>query len=284
MVSCPQDDTILSHSIQPDEPSAEQFVSHVLGAMLAPMMGEPRRPQAVEICSPALREALQPRAERIGVECVIRDDLDHLDHIERVLGREMNASSAIKPMIDVPGLDRPQIAAFFSAAADFYRRAPWRAVPGDTPIAVACDRFQSGPWYAVVMGQSGMVQGIALYEDRDALMDMLDGDAEQTAATDTSSLAVTYGEAFEMPVEDLDAAEKHGWEIAGPEAYPCPIRVNPGGAVRPPLAWELALLEACLRAVPRFLAAGGDPPTHRIHSVAGEMTLELAWLEPKGDD
>ena len=52
--------------------------------------------------------------------------------------------------------------------------------------------------------------------------------------------------------------------MAGPEAYPLVLRINPGMAVRPPLAWELELLEACLRAIPKFLArqANARPNDH----------------------
>jgi hypothetical protein len=30
--------------------------------------------------------------------------------------------------------------------------------------------------------------------------------------------------------------------VAGPEAYPLVVRINPGLAMRPPLVWELELL------------------------------------------
>jgi hypothetical protein len=65
---------------------------------------------------------------------------------------------------------------------------------------------------------------------------------------------VTYGEAFDIAPEDMDAIEKHGWPVAGAEAYPCVLRVKPGMALVTPLKWELELLEGCLRAIPTFLA------------------------------
>ena len=77
----------------------------------------------------------------------------------------------------------------------------------------------------------------------------------------TTGLSVMFGEAFEVPIADLDAAQRYGWEVAGDEAYPNPIHVNPGRSMRPPLAWELELLEACLRAVPRFLQSGRTKPS-----------------------
>ena len=79
---------------------------------------------------------------------------------------------------------------FFAAAAAFYREKPWRHVTADTPIKIECDKFHSGPWYAVVMGQSGMTQGLAVYEDVDALRMMLSGDSsDQENARHTSGLS-----------------------------------------------------------------------------------------------
>jgi hypothetical protein len=76
----------------------------------------------------------------------------------------------------------------------------------------------------------------------------------------------------------LDAAEREGWPVAGPEAYPLVLRINPGMAVRPPLAWELELLEGCLRAIPPFLTRPQRTPARMTVPVAsGELTLDLAW-------
>jgi hypothetical protein len=90
---------------------------------------------------------------------------------------------------------------------------------------------------------------------------------------------VTYNEAFELPIADLDAAERYGWEIAGPEAYPNPMRVNPGQSLRPPLTWELELLEGTLRAIPEFLARGERNATLTVPTAVGPLALELTRLD-----
>jgi hypothetical protein len=81
-----------------------------------------------------------------------------------------------------------------------------------------------------------------------------------------------------MAPADLDSAERYGWEVAGPEAYPCAMRVNPGNAIRPPLAWELQLLEGTLRAIPEFLAKKQKNAKMTVRAAAGELTLELTLL------
>src|SRR5438105_1776672 len=49
------------------------------------------------------------------------------------------------------------------------------------------------------------------------------------------------------PLPDLEAATKHGWQVAGPDAYPGIFHKERGLSLRPPLAWELELVAGCLR-------------------------------------
>ena len=93
-----------------------------------------------------------------------------------------------------------------------------------------------------------------------------------------SALSMMFSEAFEIPVRDLDAAEKHGWPVAGPEAYPMVIRVNPGLAMRPPLVWELELLEGCLRAIPDFLTEKNAVLVKTVAAASGKLTVRVSWV------
>lgn len=62
--------------------------------------------------------------------------------------------------------------------------------------------------------------------------------------------SVTFGEKWTIPVADLDAARKYGWQVARPDTYPEIFHKERGLSLRPQLAWELELVEGCLRAVP----------------------------------
>ena len=69
--------------------------------------------------------------------------------------------------------------------------------------------------------------------------------------------------------------------MAGPEACPWIVRNEPGLSVRPPLAWELQLMEGCLRD-PVFcrLALAGRPVTGRDDGPSAVGRLELdAFVE-----
>ena len=243
--------------------------------MYRPLMGEPHRPGIVEVSSDAFQRVLYDRLEAIGVRCVVADDLEQIDEIFRQLGKFLSSGKASPPLVDVPGVQLDDIRGFYEAAADFYRAAPWRLVPGDTTLKIECRQFNTHTWYAVVMGQSGLVLGLALYEDLGMLQRLFAGSgSDEDMSRQTTGLSVMYGEAFEIPIADLDAAERHGWPVAGPEAYPNPIYVNPGRSMRPPLAWELELLEGCLRAIPQFLQSGAEMPPGT--PMRGHLTLQVA--------
>jgi hypothetical protein len=86
-----------------------------------------------------------------------------------------------------------------------------------------------------------------------------------------------------IPAADVDACRRLGWEVAGPDAYPFIFRKERGMTMRPPLAWELELMEACLRAVPSFLARHrpDDMSRHKmtVPLASGDLSLILSWVE-----
>jgi hypothetical protein len=218
--------------------------------------------------------------DRAGIECVVLERLEHLDCVLGSMAEHLAGEDVLPSVLDVPGLDLAQVGGFYAAAAEFYRRKPWQRALGDTPIMVECDKFESGPWYAVVMGQSGVQQGLAVYEDLVALRKMITGGrSEEENARGMSALSMMFSEAFEIPVRDLNASEQHGWPVAGPEAYPLVIRINPGCAVRPPLAWELELMEGCLRAIPEFLAEKEASLTTTLPVASGKLDMRLSWVD-----
>jgi len=103
--------------------------------------------------------------------------------------------------------------------------------------------------------------------------------SDEEMSRQATGLSVMYGEAFEIPIADLDAAERHDWQVVAAEAYPNPIYVNPGRSMRPPLAWELELLEGCLRAIPQFLQGKAVPTTIEVPASRGNMTFHLSRME-----
>jgi hypothetical protein len=132
------------------------------------------------------------------------------------------------------------------------------------------------------MGQSGLTTGLALYEDLGALRRLWAGErADEDNARQTVGTSVTFGEEWDIPVADLEAAKKHGWHVARPDAYPEVFHKERGLSLRPPLAWELELMEGCLRVVPEFVQRRqqDDPAREEITVplASGPLNLVLSW-------
>jgi tetratricopeptide (TPR) repeat protein len=277
------DDLILGQEVIEGPPPPALLWDKLVEAMGTPAMGPPHRPAEIEVRPSGAWDVLGPHLGGIDVRLAVSDRLELVDDILEKLVEHVCGRSPGPALLEMPGMRVEQVASFFEAAAAFYRSAPWQRVGGAETVKISCDRFESGPWYAVVIGQMGMTLGVALYENHGALVRMRDGNlSDEQNARETVALSVTYGNETEIPVADLDSAERHGWEIAGPDAYPAPIRKERGLVMRPPLTWELRLLEATLRALPDFIATHDrndpSPQDRTVSTGAGPLTLNLAWI------
>jgi hypothetical protein len=227
-------------------------------------------------------ETLRPHLDEIGVGLAVAEELDQME----VVFNELCEHICGKPkpgLLDMPGITPTQIGSFFEAAASFFRQTPWKKVGYEAAIKVECDKFQSGPWYAVLMGQSGLTTGLALYEDLKALRRLWTSDrGDEDNARQSVATTVTFGEEWDIPVADLEAAKKHGWQVARPDAYPEVFHKERGLSLRPPLVWELELMEGCLRAVPDFVTRHqqDDPAREKftVPAASGELRLVLSWV------
>jgi hypothetical protein len=245
--------------------------------MKKPSSGESHRPTRVDTKPDSRWERLQPHLADIGVELDTNDRLELLDDaIENLLAHLTQEQPP--GLLEVPGVTPKTAVSFHKVAAESYREAPWRLVADENAIKIECARYQSGPWYAVLMGQSGIVLGMALYEDLRLLRKLWANQlSEKENSRRTVALAVTFGPRWETNPKDFLAAKEHRWEIAGPEAYPTVYRKELRMTLRAPLVWEMELLEGSMRAIPGFLAerTRGDLTPHRTTVAVGSGQSEL---------
>jgi tetratricopeptide (TPR) repeat protein len=283
LVSSPSSDLVLAREVVVEAPSAALLWDTLVQAMQYPVAGEPHRPTEVQVLADERWSSLEPHLAAIGVTLTVCEELDHLDFlfedmIDRVCGKPLPG------LLDMPGITPEKVASFYESAAEFFRQAPWKKVGYEEAIRVACDRFQSGPWYVVVMGQSGLTTGLALYEELETLKWMWAGGGDnEDNARESVGTSVIFGEQWSIPIADLDAAKQHGWPVARADAWPTIMHKERGLSVRQPLAWELELLEGCLRAIPDFVTRRGqDDPTPEeitVRTAGGEWKMTLSWVD-----
>ncbi len=275
-----EDHMILGTNMSQAAPDPTELWQCLGNAMRHPGVGKPRRPGAVQLVA---REDMQMSVEQLeasGIRAVMNDRCEELDELFADLTEHLAGPEHPKALLDSPGVNPERVGSFFDAAAMYYREAPWRHIPGDTTIRIECDKVKSSPWYGVVMGQMGLELGLALYEDLDVIGRILaDDTSEQDRRRGTSALSLMYTEAFHVAPKDLEAAERYRWPVAGPEAYPIVIRINPGMAIRSPLVWELELLEACLRSIPEFVRQSEIELVRTVRVASGEAVVKLSRIQ-----
>ncbi len=273
------DEQVLALGLSQEAPAPEDIWQTLLEAMHSPEAGEPHRPTEVQLREDTWRPALADRLDGLHIACSALTDLESMD--AAFAGLAGNLPNLSGPgLLDMPGITPEAVGSFFDSAALFHDAAPW-ARTGERPIEVTCPRFESGPWYAIVMGQGGMACGLVLYDNLEMLLRIQQGKlSEEENARRSSCLAVVFGEAEDLPAVDREALHKYGWRVAGPNAYPAVYRMEPGLSMRPPLAWELTLLEGCLRAVPEFVRKKTrrlGPLTLDVPTGSGDVPMVLSW-------
>jgi tetratricopeptide (TPR) repeat protein len=277
---------VLAHAIMEEAPPAAALWDALVQAMQHPAAGEAHRPSELQVRPDERWESLRPHLPEIGVRLVARDDLPELDLVfgellENLIGEGRPG------LLDDPSVQPEQAAGFFAAAADFYRDRPWKRVGFEGAIRIECDRFGGGPWFAVLMGQSGLARGLALYYDLDTPQRIwATPDEEAKNALESTATSLIFGEETDLPLGDVEAARQHGWPVAGPEGWPEVMHVPGDGSYRRPLGSELELLEGCLRAIPPFLRRRGQddltPEELTVPSSAGPLKMALSWVPDTG--
>lgn len=281
LVASLSNDLILVSHVPETEPAAAELWDALVRAMQHPAAGEPHRPTEIQVRPGERWASLRAHLEEIGVGLVESQPLDYLDAAfqnmhEHVCGRPEPG------LLDMPGITPEQVGGFYEAAAAFYRQAPWKKVGYESAIQVVCDQIHSGPWYAVLMGQSGLSLGLAVYESLEALRRLWATDGGEEAARQMVGTSVSFEEEWDIPLADLVAAQRYGWPVARPDAYPEVFHKDRGLSRRPPLAWELELVEACLRTIPEFVnRRKQDDPTQEEFTVpvaAKPFKVALSWV------
>jgi hypothetical protein len=179
------------------------------------------------------------------------------------------------------GVDPTQARDLYRAAASFYRQAPWRSVAGDEPIEVRCEPLEGGPRFAIVLGRKGKVKGLWLCDDWETCL-LVERGHYQSIAEHLRYTALHFGDRTEISPDDLERGRLHGFEVAGPRAFPVVLRKELGEDFRSPDAGELELLEACLWVIPDFAERAKDRKPEEFEYAfkgkEGKMTLDLSWV------
>ncbi len=271
---------VVGFDITENPPTPAQIVNVLATAMLYPVpgAGTRRRPVGVYLDHESLAVALRPHLATVDIRCEFRHTLREAYRALRSFERRTEGST-IPSVVESPGVTRAMARAFFEAAAFFYREAPWRWIADSQPIEIR-HPAPGQPRYAVVMGQGGVAYGLAIHDSKEILHRTYAGSPDDGPIDEETWTVVFFGDAVEMPFDDLDAIETYGWPIAGPHAYPLIVRAGMPDRADSPSRSDLLRTEAALRTIPRFLR--NDMRAHQGFAQPAEANFTIATADGEG--
>jgi len=258
-------------------PPPERVLSTLAKAMRRPILGggRKRRPTVIYVDDEALVEALAPKLADVGVRFEYRHTLREVDQAMRSMEQFMTKREPIPSLLDSPGVTAPLVKGVFTAAASFYREAPWRWVDDGRPIEVRYPP-DGQPRYAVVMGQGGEAYGLAAYDETGDLETIYAGTPPSETMGQMVWSSLLFSEVTEMPFDDLDDMETYGWPVAGDLAYPLMIRVTRSEQVLRPGKSELLWFEAALLGIPVFVREHMQADQEFLRPAETTLTVAMA--------
>jgi tetratricopeptide (TPR) repeat protein len=282
---------IVGQQLATREPTPELLFDQLSRAMRKPKAGQRHRPSEIQVHEDPLWRLVQPHLEEIGVDCIFRTELEEADFLVGEMHKLMRPEDQPAALVESAAFSSAQGASLYAAAAEYFRRRPWQKLPACAVIQIESlqlREFGSGRWYAAVLGQAGQTLGLAIYDDSRQIEKLCGGCCSETDIGDATTLSLLFSENFEVPVDDLVAAEKHCWPLASPEAWPLVVCVKGAMVLRPIESWERQLLEGCLRTIPDFVEqypCGHGPATTTLGPIPpANLKFTLSWVQPHFDE
>jgi hypothetical protein len=217
-----------------------------------PLEGKARVPERVRVAEPELYDALQGRIG--GVELVLAPTPE-LTPVAESFVAHMGLADEDDEDVELSyvggDITADDVAHMFRAAARLYRLQPWRPFPPDGYVSVRCEQLGIEDGALCVVGQMGESFGFVLFRSVEDAVDFVVA-ADQVEAGRKGRfpqhVMFTYDERAALPPAMAGEIRTHGWEVAGPRAYPTFAMVDPDMTAcvltRPELLGVTAIVDA----------------------------------------
>jgi tetratricopeptide (TPR) repeat protein len=247
---------VLALQVYPKRPTIKVIENFIQDAILKPQISvrtEAYRPAEIQIEQPELIEDLSSAFQNLGIAVTAGSEPELIDQITEQFSMFMDDFMPGPPgLLSVAGATPEMIAELFSAAAEYYRAAPWKFLTDEQPLAVEYDP-PGKTCYISLMGGGGMEFGLVLYHHLDDLIWVYSrADSPEEAMPPSGFHSLSFERKEDVPSQDLKAIQEYGWKVANRRAYPMPLITTVEEVQRPPRE-ELILYEALLKAIPIFV-------------------------------
>lgn len=244
-------------------PSHEEILNTLLQAVGQQNSPIEHRPAEIHVKDKALAEYLASKLESLGTRCVYQKNLPEIEDAALHMLSKLGVSNVDKhsevndDFFTITKITESQMASFFDAAKKLYRAKPWKFFDDGCLISVD---YSSGdrtklPKAFVVMGAGGIEYGLSFFESNQAYLNMLESLMYGEDALEVMSdvWGLNYGDVTEMQIPELEAWERHQWDVAVKSAFPMLLNYKTKKGV-PTIHRANPKQLAYFEAVARFLA------------------------------
>lgn len=236
------------------------------------------RPGKLEVNDPALAEHLGGLLAEADIRVEHRPKLLALERFMEAMTEEMDGDAFPPGILEGKAVTPERARSFAEAAEAFYDAAPWEHLSNQDVIEVEAPSPDAGLRYAVVLGQGGMEHGLGFYDSLDQYWAMAGGEPMEAWMGRGGLYSMTYDDITYLPFADADLWEDRDLPVAGPRAYPVPVRFDRRKGVRRLSAKVLAFMEGLLRALAETTEEEMDAGrwTREVETAGGPVTYRLS--------
>jgi hypothetical protein len=225
-------------------------------ALERPLIGPPRRPDTIRVADAALAaEVREVVFDSIPIRVAPTPELDDL--LDQMVGAMRD--SGVEPSYLEGGRIPPEtVSKLFGAAELLFRVAPWDLAGEDQVLRMDIPALGVEGACVSVIGRLGESLGVLVFPSLTA-WEVFRSAAEEAAARvdrprDLGSewLALDFVRGADLPASMRREVTRHGWPVAGPQAYPVVMQHERDGAARPLVPRDVEIATACATSLAAF--------------------------------
>jgi len=237
------------------------FAATLEEAMREPLMGPPRRPGRVRIADEGLAREIREADLDLSVELGATPELEELMEF---MAEDMGPGDESRDSYFEDGRV-PEVAlrSLFANAEILYRIAPWKKAADTDVIRMDIPALGVRGACLSIIGALGESLGVLIFPSDEAFERFL-GVSEKSGRSPgrldlgTSVLSLEFERAVDLPPSMRREVMKHGWPVAGPEAYPRVRHRDRDGMPRPLTEKDLKIASACAASMASFFIKHED--------------------------
>ncbi len=248
---------VIAFTVVDPKSDAPSFADSLREAMRAPHAGPPRHPPRVRVASEALaieaRTALAAAMTPDAIPEVVVASTPEIDDVARAFAEWSGPSEEKESYFEGGRVSATAVEALFRAAGVLYHAAPWKVVGEDQLIRLDVPELGIRGAAVSVIGALEENLGVLVfpsragYEAHLAVAERYADEIHERRAPErldigTSLLSLTFDRAADLPASLRREAQRHGWHVAAPHAYPRVLHIDRDGLVRPHGEKEVGLL------------------------------------------